>query len=109
MQPRYSNRIGWSGNKHVDIVQKILPLQPKTSSTIVQTSNFRPILPDINNSIEQSQIIDVEQCDVDQADQIRSSPKSNFCGLVYFNIFNMIKKNISSVHYTIFRTVNYFL
>ncbi|XP_050544806.1 protein cramped [Daktulosphaira vitifoliae] len=43
--PRYCQRTGRPGNKHVGIVQKLLPLQPKTSLTIVQTSNFRPIIP----------------------------------------------------------------
>lgn len=73
MQPRYCNRIGRPGSsKHVGIVQKLLPLQPKTSLTIVQTSNFRPILPAVGP--EQTQVNDVDQGD--QVDRTLLSPKS---------------------------------
>lgn len=74
MQPRYCNRTGRPGNKHVGIVQKLLPLQPKTSLAIVQTSNFRPILPDIK--LEQNKTAEVNQCDIDRIDQQILSPKS---------------------------------
>jgi len=56
--------MGRPGNKHVGIVQKLLPLQPKTSLTIVQTSNFRPIVP---AKTEQNETIDVDK---------ETSPKS---------------------------------
>lgn len=73
MQPRYCNRTGRPGNKHTGIVQKLLPLQPKTSLTIVQTSNFRPIAPAINyESVKE----DFEKCDTDLVDQTPISPKS---------------------------------
>lgn len=68
MQPRYCNRTGRPGNKHTGIVQKLLPLQPKTSLTIVQTSNFRPIVPAIQEEFE--------KYDTDQVDQAPISPKS---------------------------------
>jgi len=74
LQPRYCNRTGRPSNKHVGIVQKLLPLQPKTSLTIVQTSNFRPIVP--ATSPEQNQIMTSEKCDINQADQTSLSPKS---------------------------------
>lgn len=73
LQPRYCNRTGRPSNKHVGIVQKLLPLQPKTSLTIVQTSNFRPIVPAISS--EQNQIM-AGECDINQADQTSLSPKS---------------------------------
>lgn len=74
LQPRYCNRTGRPSNKHVGIVQKLLPLQPKTSLTVVQTSNFRPIVPAINS--EQNQIREGEECDINQVDQAPLSPKS---------------------------------
>lgn len=58
-------------NHHVDIVQKLLP-QP--SETIVQTSNLRPILS--ADKTEQTQIIDIDQCDTKQEDQTPVSLKS---------------------------------
>lgn len=67
LQPRYCNRTGRPGNKHVGIVQKLLPLQPKAGLTIVQTSNFRPIVPAITS--EQNQTIDVDK---------ESSPKKKW-------------------------------
>lgn len=74
LQPRYCNRTGRPGNKHVGIVQKLLPLQPKTSLTIVQTSNFRPIVPAIKS--EHIKNIEIDQCDIDKVDQVLHSPKS---------------------------------
>lgn len=83
LQPRYCNRTGRPSNKHVGIVQKLLPLQPKTSLTIVQTSNFRPIVPAINS--EQNQIMDGEKCDINQVDQAPLSPKSLYNSFIYLN------------------------
>ncbi|XP_050434295.1 uncharacterized protein LOC126841726 [Adelges cooleyi] len=62
--PRYCQRAGRPGNKHVGIVQKLLPLQPKTSLTVVQTSNFRPIVPAVSNE----RTVDIEPTDTDQLD-----------------------------------------
>lgn len=76
LQPRYCNRTGRPSNKHVGIVQKLLPLQPKTSLTIVQTSNFRPIVPAISS--EQNQLLDDKQCDINHVDQASLSPKKEW-------------------------------
>lgn len=56
MQSRYCNRLG---NKHVGIVQKLLPLQPKSNLTVMQTSNFRPIVPAVKS--EEDQTIDIDK------------------------------------------------
>jgi len=71
LQPRYCNRTGRPGNKHVGIVQKLLPLQPKTSLSIVQTSNFRPIVPAMKS--EPTQASDVDQLDVEKVDKVLQS------------------------------------
>lgn len=81
LQSRYCNRTGRPGNKNVGIVKKLLPLQPKTNLTIVQTSNFRPILPAVSS--EQDQATEevnheMKACNVDDVVEAPPSPKSKY-------------------------------
>lgn len=73
MFQKLKHRASRSGtNHHVDIVQKLLP-QP--SETIVQTSNLRPILS--ADKTEQTQIIDIDQCDTKLEEPVSVKSKLN--------------------------------